>query len=184
MEPFKLIKSKTREKIIQLFFSNTEKKYYLRELERLLDIPVGNIRRELLSLEKSGLFKREEAGKLVYYSLDKKSPIFEEFKKIVFKTIGIEATLKRELTKIKGIKEAFIYGSFARGKEEAKSDIDVFIIGLVDEDKLIDEINKLEKKLNREINYTLMTPTEFQKKKKEKNSFLLNVLKNKIIKLI
>ena len=97
MDIFKLTKSKTREKILQLFFSDPSKKYYLRELERILGVSVGNIRRELLSLEKMGLFKREKAGKQVYYFLNKNSALFEDFKNIVCKTIGVQGKLKREL---------------------------------------------------------------------------------------
>lgn len=81
-----LIKSKTREKILRFFFSNKEKKYYLRELERILKLPVGNIRRELISLEKSGLFKHERMGNLVYYSLNKNSPFLAVIKNIIFAT--------------------------------------------------------------------------------------------------
>jgi len=59
-----------------------------------------------------------------------------------------------------------------------------FVIGDVNEDKLIDAISKLEKQIGREINYTLMTNEEFLKKKQEKNSFLVNIFNKKIIKLI
>lgn len=81
-----LIKSKTREKILRLFFKNKEKKYYLRELERILKLPVGNIRRELISLEKIGLFKHEKVGNLVYYFLNKSSPFFGVVEDVLLKT--------------------------------------------------------------------------------------------------
>ena len=55
-----LIKSKTREKILKFFFTRKDKKYYLRELEKCLKLPIGNIGRELISLEKIGLFKKEK----------------------------------------------------------------------------------------------------------------------------
>ncbi len=87
-----LIKSKTRKKILRFFFANKEKKYYLRELERLLKISVGNIRRELISLEELGLFKQEKVGNLVYYSLNKSSPFFEVVENIVLK----KATRRRK----------------------------------------------------------------------------------------
>jgi len=85
MDLIGLFRSKTREKILRFFFLNTEKKCYLRELERILHLPVGNIRRELVSLEKSGLFKKENVGNLVYYSLNKNSPFFDVFKDTIFK---------------------------------------------------------------------------------------------------
>lgn len=85
-----LIKSKTREKVLRFFFLNQEKKYYLRELERILKVPVGNIRRELISLEKLKLFKHEKIGNLVYYSLDKSSPFFGVVEDILSKTADVK----------------------------------------------------------------------------------------------
>lgn len=183
MDIFKLTKSKAREKLLQLFFSDSSKRYYLRELERILDVPVGNIRRELLSLEKIGLFKREKAGKQVYYFLNKDSALFEDFKNIVFKTIGVQGELKKELEKIKGIKQAFIYGSFAKDKEDSLSDIDLMIIGKIDEDLLISKISKLENLFKREINYHLIDEEEWEEKSK-KDSFVKNVISGPKIKII
>ena len=183
MNIFKITKSKTREKILHLFFSDVEKKYYLRELERILDISVGNIRRELLLLGKSGLFRREKIGNQVYYSLNKDSALFEDFKNIVFKTIGVEGTLKKELKKIKGIKRAFIFGSFAKNREDSLSDIDLMIIGDIDEDLLISKISKLEKQFRREINYHLIDEKEWEEKTK-KDSFIKAIVAAPKIKII
>ena len=85
-----LIKSKTREKILRFFFLNQGKKYYLRELERALNLPVGNIRRELIFLEKIKLFKHEKIGNLVYYSLDINSSLFSVVEDIILKTSNIK----------------------------------------------------------------------------------------------
>ena len=184
MDILKLKKSKTRRKILQLFFSDPNKKYYLRELERILNLPVGNVRRELLGLEKVGIFKREKIGNQIYYSVNRQSPIFEEFKKIVSKTIGVEASLQKALKKIKDIKVAFIFGSYAKGKEDSLSDIDLMIVGTPDEDLLVSKIVKLEKQLNREINYHIFSEKDWKKKIKEKDPFLENVLSQPKIFLI
>jgi len=100
-----IIKSKTREKILRFFFSNKEKKYYLRELERILSLPVGNIRRELISLEKLGLFKREKMGNLVHYHLNKNSPLFGVLENIILGTKNIEKKKKFKKKIKKGSKD-------------------------------------------------------------------------------
>ncbi|HHD92402.1 MAG TPA: hypothetical protein ENL06_02130 [Candidatus Portnoybacteria bacterium] len=179
-----LTKSKTREKILRLFFSDVEKKYYLRELERILDLPVGNIRRELLRLEKSELFKRDKKGNLIYYSVNKSSPIYEETKSIISKTIGVEGLMKNNFKRIKGIKIAFIFGSYAKQEEDSLSDIDLMIIGNPDEDTLIAKISKIEKKVNREINYHIFSVSDWKKKIKENNPFIKNILTQAKIFLI
>jgi len=184
MDISKLFKSKTRKELFRLYFTNPESEYYLRELERLLDIPVSMIRQELLHLEKEGVFKSYKKGNLAYFSIDKSYPLFEELKSIIFKTIGVKGLLKQALEKLKGTESAFIYGSFAKSTENAASDIDLCLIGEIDEGHLIKEIRILEKALKREINYTLFKRNEFMRKKKEKDGFILDLLESKKIFLI
>lgn len=184
MDIFRITKSKTRTKILKHFFSNKNEKYYLRQLERTLGIHVANIRRELISLEKMGLFRKEKKGKEVYYFLNTDLAIFEEINKIISKTIGMEAILGQGLQKVKGIKICFIYGSVAKSQEDALSDIDVFIVGEVKEDDILKAVRKLEKELSREINYTIFTEADLLKGIKEKKVFLKDVLRGSKIFLL
>lgn len=184
MDIVNIFKSKTRKELFRLYFTNPEKQYYLRELERLLDIPVSMIRKELLSLEKDGIFLSAKKGNLTYYYLNKDYPLFDELKNIIFKTIGIKALLKETLEKTKGIETAFVYGSFAKNEEKANSDIDLFIIGDVNEDKLVSQIRKLEEILKREINYSIYTKNDLKKKKRQKDLFILDLFENPKVFLI
>ena len=184
VDMFRITKSKLREDLLVLYFTNPSKKYYLRELERLLNFSVGNIRRELIKLESAGLFLSENKGNLLYYYLNQSYPLFDELKSIIFKTSGVPKMLQNILKKINGISQAFIYGSFAKGEEKEDSDIDLLIIGKVDEDELIEEINKLERKLQREINYAIYGKEDFNKKKEGSNPFILDILKEEKIFLI
>ena len=72
---------------------------------------------------------------------------------------------------------SFIYGSFAKNKENSASDIDILIVGSPDEDKLMQKIEYLEKQLQREINYNIYPEKEFKNKIIRKDSFILNILK-------
>lgn len=179
-----LFKSKTRKALFILYFTTPEADYYLRELERTLDIPVSMIRKELMRLEEEGVFVSSKKGNLLYYRINKSYPLFAELKSIVFKTIGIQGLLKEALEKIKDIHAAFIYGSFARSAENAASDIDLFVIGNPDEDRLVREIAGIEKAVKREINYALYTRDEFEKKKSAKDSFILGLLEKPKIFLV
>ncbi len=179
-----IFKSKTRKALYRLFYTNPERRYYLRELERMLGIPVSMIRKELIRFEKEGSFLSEKKGNLTFYYVNKSYPLFEEVRSIVFKTIGVAGLLRKELEKIKGIESAFIYGSFSKNEARADSDIDLFIIGKVDEDELIRQLGKIEKDLKREINHSLYTKAEFEKKKKEKDSFITDLLENPKIFLL
>jgi predicted nucleotidyltransferase len=179
-----ITKSKIRESLLILFFTNPQKKYYLRELERILGFSAGSIRRELLKFANDNLFKTEKAGNLLYYSLNNNHPLFDELKSIVSKTAGIEYSLRNELAKISKIKTALIFGSFASKKEGEKSDIDLMIIGNPDITKLNNKISLLENKLKREINQVVYSPEEYQLKKRENSQFVLDILKKPKIILI
>jgi len=179
-----LLSSNMQQKIFRLYFSQTNRKHYLRELERLLDEPVGNIRRELLRWSKAGLFLREKVGNLTYYSLNTSFPLYEELKAIVSKTIGIEYILKEGLKTIESIHVAIIYGSVASGEDTGNSDIDILLIGNPDMDELVNNVQEMEKKLGREINYVLYTPEEFKRKKEAQNTFIIDVLRNSKVFII
>ncbi|MDD3628823.1 MAG: nucleotidyltransferase domain-containing protein [Actinomycetota bacterium] len=163
MDIFNFTKSKTRKAILELYFNNPEKKYYLRQLERITGFPVSNIRREMLKLEKTGLFEKEKQGNLVYYFLNTDSPIFNDVKNILDKTIGVEHKLKESLNDLKGLTKAFIYGSFADKTYDTLSDIDIVVSGKIDENELIEKIAALEKRLGREINYLIYSDEEFSR---------------------
>jgi len=178
MDITKIFKSKTREALFRLYFTNPDKSYYLRELERGLDIPVSMLRKELMSLEKSGIFSSSRKANLSYYSLDKSYPLYDELKNIVFKTIGIKGLLIKALSDIKEIETAFIYGSYAKDQYNAKSDVDLFIIGNVDEDTLVSRIDKIEKDIKREINYSIYSRKDFEKKKRQKDGFIEDIIEN------
>jgi predicted nucleotidyltransferase len=129
-------------------------------------------------LENSSILGREEEGNQVYFYVNKKSPVFEEFRKIVSKTIGFEALTKESLENIAGISCAFIFGSYAREAEDQFSDIDLMIIGNPNEDILISKISKVEKKLSREINYSIFSVGDIKEGLRKKNVFLENVMEN------
>jgi predicted nucleotidyltransferase len=70
----------------------------------------------------------------------------------------------------------FIYGSFAKGTAGRSSDIDLFIVGDVSEEVLIPLVNRSERAINREINYTLMQSSELAQRRKTDDPFVKNVM--------
>lgn len=179
----KLFTSKTRVKLLTLFMMNPEREMYVREIARNTEENINAIRRELANLEGIGLLKSERRGNSKYYEVNKKMPIYNELASIILKTEGVAKELRDSLIEI-GVKAAFIYGSFASGKAGVDSDIDIFIIGEINEDELIIKIREVEKKLSREINYVLFTAKEFEERGKSKDPFILNVLREPKIILI
>ena len=184
LETLFITKSRIRQDLLTLFFTNPSKRYYLRELQRMLGYSAGSIRIELLRFQKDNLFTTQKVGNLLYYRLNTNHPLFKELKSIVSKTVGVEGSLRKGISSIKKIKTAFIYGSFASKKQKADSDIDLMIIGNPDVSSLNEKISGLEKKLEREINITTYTQDEYKNKRKVKSGFVMDLLKNPKIMLV
>jgi len=184
MESLYIAKSKIRQDLLALFFSNPSKKYYLREIQRILGYSAGSIRRELLKFQRDNLFNTQREGNLLYYALNMEHPLFKELTAIVAKTVGIEGSLRNALSQVEGIRIAFIYGSFAAKREKGTSDIDLMIIGNPDTSQLNEKIATLERRLKREINPTIYALAEYKAKKKAKSGFIMDLLKNPKIMVI
>lgn len=79
----KIVTSKTRVKLLNLFLTHIDDRYYLRELERKLDESLSPLRRQLLKLVRMGMLIIEEEANLKYYRLDKTFEGIDELRKLV-----------------------------------------------------------------------------------------------------
>ncbi len=157
------ILTKNKAKLLGLFFTNPEESFYIQEIGRILGKKPGTFQRTLSNLIADGILLSEYKGNLRFIKVNKKYPIYKELKSIIFKTIGIQGSIRKILQEIKNVKIAFIYGSYAKSKENFLSDVDLMVIGNPDEDRLIDKIDNLEGRLKREINYKIYSYDEFKK---------------------
>jgi predicted nucleotidyltransferase len=176
--------SKTRVSLFTLFCLNPGKKYYIREISRIINTTYGVVSAELQNLETFGLLKSKVDGSQKYYWIDEQFFLYEDFQKLVLKTEGVIKTLKDELSILQNIDFLFVYGSFASGKANAQSDIDLFIVGNLNYEDLIEAIGKNEKKLERPINFTIYKKEELITRIQNQDSFVLNVINSPKIPLI
>ena len=91
---FLLLTSKLRRKLLTYSFTHPDETYYVRELSHLINEDPGNLSRELKRLEADGLFTSVTKGRLKFFSLNRKYPLFKELKEIIFKTEGVQGSLK------------------------------------------------------------------------------------------
>ena len=176
--------SKTKQKILGLLFANEDREFYIREIARLIGASPMGVQKELAKLEKAGIVVSEKKGIQKFYSVNKKNPTYAEIKGLAIKSFGVAWILKDLLSEIAGIREAFIYGSFAKGEADEKSDIDLFVVGDTDYNVLSKAARKAEDILSREVNFDLISEKEFKEKQKEDNPFIKDITANKRIELI
>lgn len=175
-----ITKSKIRKNILLLFVYNPEKEYYVNEVARLVKTSSGTAARELEKLVRGGFLRKEKKANRTYFMIDNGSNVAHDIRNIIDKTIGLEYILKRELQGLKGILFSFIFGSYAMGGMKADSDIDLYIIGSVDEDELHARAMNAEKYIHREINYHVARLDEFAEKLKT-SFFHKKVVENHIL---
>jgi DNA-binding transcriptional ArsR family regulator len=170
-----ILSSKTRAEIFRLLFGVSEKELHIREIERQSKLSFRTIYHELKKLARMDLIKARRSGNRVYYRANDEHPLFNDIRNIVLKTSGLVDVLKEALDH-KEIKVAFVFGSVARKDNGARSDVDLMVIGDIDDLKLHRAITKAEEKLGRTVNYSLMNKVEFERQRLEKGGFLDRVI--------
>lgn len=178
------LRSEVTRKLLNYFFLNPQESLYVNEMSRKLGLDKRNLVKKLKELENESILKSQNRGNLKLYSINEKYPLYDEYKKIISKTIGLEKKLRDVLGKIKEIKEAYIYGSYAKNEMDTHSDIDLLVIGEHSVLSLQREINTIQKEADREINVVNMGQKEFKNRIQKKDPFIKTIFKQKYIKII
>ena len=146
-----------------LLFSHTEESFHLRKILRLAGISPGAGQRELKRLSDAGIILRDVKENQVLFRANPQCPIFDELKSLITKTAGIVDVLRTVLEPLAGrISIALLYGSFARGRAGAESDIDLLVVGEVSFEDVVENIARAQDSLRREINPVVMSIEEFE----------------------
>jgi len=177
-------RSKITIKVLRYFLLNQKRRHYVNELAGLLEVDQGNFFRKLKELEHEGILVSEMVGNQRYYELNKKYPLLRELKHFFRAKYGIEEMLKQKLSKLKGLREAYIFGSYAKDSLQQESDIDLLLVGEHSSLEAKRLILPLMKEIQREINIVDFSSAEFKKKKKAGDEFLKNIFSQKKIKII
>ena len=175
-------KSKIRKRIILLFIYNQDREFYLSEIAKLVKTSAGTAQRELNKLISIDFLIFKKKANLNIYKINSHYSLLKEVESIIRKTFGIEVELKIELSRIESVAFAFLFGSYVKSGFKSDSDIDLFVIGKMDEDQVFKAVQRVESAIGREINYHIATESEFSQQKK--NSFFYKEIVKSHILLI
>ena len=183
----KLFGSKTRAKLLKLFFENPEKSFYVREMTRVIDEQINSVRRELLNLEGIGIIKNETFDNKVYYSANTKHPFARPLSDMFSKKISsthekdiTETTWEEYARPVKHYLKALVVTNRLPGQDG----IDLLIVGNDKTKKLTRWAEVIEKKQGKPINYAIMSPDDFTYRKSVKDRFIADVLEMEITEII
>lgn len=178
--------SKVQARVLGLLFGNPDRTFYANELFRLAGTGTGAGVRELAKLTAAGLLTVNKIGNQKHYQANRETPIFDELRGIVLKTLGMADILRQGILPMADkISVAFIYGSIAKGTDTAKSDIDVMVIGdHIDYPEVYTALMPAEAQLGRKVSPSLYSERDVTKKLKAENAFLTRIMAQPKIFLI
>ncbi len=170
--------TKVQQRVLAVLFGNPDRSFYANEVIALAATGTGAVQRELARLQSSGLVTVQQIGRQKHYQANRASPVFEELRGLVRKTVGLVDVLRAVLQPLEDrVLAAFVYGSVAKGSDSAASDIDLMVVS--DELTYIDLFAALEpavEQLARVVNPTVYSRAELERRIEAKNSFVCRVL--------
>jgi predicted nucleotidyltransferase len=170
--------AKVQQRVLGVLFGNPRRSFYANELIALARSGTGAVQRELRRLETSGLVTVTRVGNQKHYQANPGSPVFEELRALVLKTVGLADVLRTALAPVsKDIRAAFVYGSIAKGQDTAASDIDLMVVSdrLTHAD-LFAALEPATAQLGRRVAPTIYSSKELAKRVKQENAFVTRVL--------
>lgn len=175
-----LFGSKTRVKLLQLFYANPNRSFYVREITRKIDEQINSVRRELANLLSIGIIKSETTNNRLYYEVDQQydyysalAEIFGGKKSSATKVNKTKIDDTSDIASIGNVELALYTGQFTR---DDSSGIDVLIVGDVNQTKAQKFIDELESKEGKEIRFTIMSRKDFEYRQQVKDRFINSVL--------
>ena len=157
-------------KVMKIFFTYPEKSFHIRELARLVNLSSAGVIKIVKRLKKEGLLTSKKI-KMVeevsikgekFYILKKSYNLFSLYDS------GFVSFLKDFYEEPEAI---VVFGSYADGTDNSKSDIDVAIITKKED---VPNIIKFEKKLKRRINLISISKVTQKFKNALANGIVLN----------
>jgi len=168
---------KTRQGILAAMLIQPGKAWYASELARRMGVPSSSLQRELEGLTEAGILKTHRQGRMAYYQANTDSPLFPDLRGLLLKTAGLVDVLADALKPLaRKLRIVFVYGSIASGSEQSDSDIDLMVVGKISPAELALPLRRARELLGREINPTVYTQAEFDRKRAAKDHFLARVL--------
>lgn len=165
-----------RQRALTVLLLNPEQDYHVRELARLTDTTAGTLHKELARLAEAGLLLRREQGNQVRYQANPQCPVFAELASLFRKTTGAVAVLAELLAPLQP-QLALVFGSYARGSENANSDIDLLVIADASFADVARALYPAQESLQREINPVLYSAAELRRRADAGDGLISEILK-------
>ena len=134
-----------------------------------LDLASSTVQRDVELLEQTGIVRSVRVGRTRVVSVDPGCPSLEELRSLFTKVYGPPQILSELLADVIGLREAFVFGSWAaRYLGEvgpAPGDIDLLVIGeekKLDANRVYEAARIASERLGREVNVSIVNEDEWR----------------------
>lgn len=179
-----IIPSKTRRKILELFFHHPNDSFYLRKIVREVSEEVNAVKRELDILSDEKVLHKEKRLNKVFYTLNKNFTFYDEFLRMFSKTGKLASSIYKNHGKIGKIRFVALSTKFAKKLPIKEDEIYLLCVGVIVAPEIEAIVGDIEEDFGRGVNYTIMTDEEFVYRKKNNDPFVWRFLKHPKIMLI
>ncbi len=174
-----LFGSKTRVKLLQLFYSNPNRSFYVREITRKIDEQINSVRRELSNLLSVGIITSDNTNNKLYYEVNQKYEYYDAFQTI-FGGVPKKRTTRKSTVTVKDdegdsfkalghVELAVLTGQFTR---DESTGIDLLLVGDVNMNAVAKYVGELEAREGKDIRYAVMKPADFNYRLQIKDRFV------------
>ncbi len=172
----KILVSEVRVNILKLLLLNPNRAFHIRAIVRQVGAEINAVRRELDNLFEINLVTRRQSSNKIFYQIETQHPFYSDLLSLVAKEEGVGAAIIKNERRIGVIDYAVLSLAFLRGRKSTALDVDLFIVGVINLDVIQNIVKEEEGKINREINYSVMTMEEFMSRKRTNDPFIYRVL--------
>ena len=158
--------TKVQQRVLGILFGQPERSFLSKDVIRLAGSGTGAVHRELKRLVASGLVTLHAPGWEKHYQANRESPVFDELRALVVKTVGLVEPIREALLSLAPrIQVAFVYGSVAKGTEMSHSDVDLLVISeALAYSEVFSALEEVEKVIGRQIHINLLTHADWSRR--------------------
>jgi len=173
----RLFVSRTRIKLLQIFYKSPLEYFYVRQLVRLAGEEINSVRRELSNLKAATLINSEARSNRLYYYTNPENPLYLELLTIVRQSTGLGQKISEDKS-IGQVKALLFSQHFLYGADYSPDHIDMVVVGDINLRQIDTLVKSEEKDLGREINYMVMDRPEFRLRKQKRDPVLVDFFLN------
>lgn len=169
-------------KILAHFLRNPNTWFHVKELGRILRVSPGSVSTITRALEAEGVLITEEKGLARLSKLNPEHPAIPSLKKAYGIALVLEANPADKFAAAdENLVSAALFGSYADGSYDEKSDIDFLAITPSNRNKFITALREIEKALGKKVNISVFTLAQWRQTARKKDAFYKRVTENHVL---